>query len=386
MSPSGNDSTCVRGDSGKPCATPAKAWSLAQAGDTIGVADGMYGTSGCTITTGKASDVTFVGTTNAKFPCQWDFSTNVNYHAVVDGISMMQLHTLGNYVTVRNGLVTCSDSSPYTLYTPDGKCSSRISWNGPSSNVTIQNETVGPTYESGACGGNAPNTNGLWGVTGPVLMKNVTFKDARRGCGGNTQHQENIYMADGNSNVTMDGVVFYNGPSSGEVSSPGDGPDSAELFITGTQTNFVLENSYCYGVGNVCVDGASDSNFINSHFRNNVFNLGTLMQHAYPSSFLITDNVYDSCPIGQNGSSGATIRHNLVYGGGSPCNATDTVTSLNLPAIFTNPAAGDFTAKAGSPAIDVGGTTAGDYAGTDKAGVSRYCGAAADAGPYERCP
>ena len=105
MSPSGNDSTCVRGDSSKPCATPAKAWSIAQAGDTVGVADGMYGTGGCTITTGKSSDVTFAGTTNAKFPCQWDFSTNVNYHAVVDGLSLMQLHTLGNYVTVRNGLV-----------------------------------------------------------------------------------------------------------------------------------------------------------------------------------------------------------------------------------------------------------------------------------------
>ena len=256
----------------------------------------------------------------------------------------------------------------------------------PSSNVTVQNETVGPTYESAACGGNAPNTNGLWGVSGPVLMKNVTFKDARRGCGGNQQHQENIYMANGNSNVTMDGVVFYNGPNSGEVTAPGSGPDSAELFITGTQTNFVLQNSYCYGVGNVCIDGASDSNFVNSRFRNNVFNLGVLMQHAYPSSFLITDNVYDTCPIGQNGSSGATIRHNLVYGGGAPCNATDTATSVNLPSIFTNPLAGDFTLKSGSPAIDVGGTTAGDYAVTDKAGASRYCGSAADAGPYERCP
>src|SRR5262249_3326999 len=161
----------------------------------------------------KSSDVTFTGTTSARFACQLDFPDNTDYHAVVDGLSIMQVHVAGNYVTVKNGAITCQDSAPYKLYTPGNKCSSRIALNGPSSNVTFQDLSIGPTYDSGSvCGGNAPNTNGLWGVSGPVLFKNVTFHDARYGC--TAQHTENMYVAGGNSNVTWDGVTFYNGPNS----------------------------------------------------------------------------------------------------------------------------------------------------------------------------
>ena len=393
LSPSGSDSSCVRGDSSHPCATLAGAWAIAQAGDTINVADGMYSGNGCSITTGKASNVTFVGSTNAKFPCQVNLGNvgnSVNLHIVINGLSMEQLHTADNYITVENGLITCSDSAPYILYTPDNKCSSRVSFDAPSSNVLVQDETIGPSYESGACGGNAPNGSAFWGVTGPVTLRRVTFIDSRRGCGGNTQHEENLRVDNFNSNVTLDGVAFRNGPGSGEFVSgstfDGSGPDSAELFITGTQTNFIMENSYCYGAGNVCVDGASDSNFSGaSYFRNNVFYKGTLFQHAYPTTTYFTDNVFQGCPIGQNGSSGGTIRGNVGIGN-SGCNGSDTSTSQTWAQVFTNPVTGDFSLKAGSAAIDAGSDTTGDYAANDGGGVARWCGAASDAGAYERCP
>src|SRR5262249_58111015 len=122
LSPSGSDATCVRGDSSKPCLTPAKAWSIAQADDTIRVGNGDY-TSGCALSGSKSSDVTFTGTTSARFACQLDFPDNTDYHAVVDGLSIMQVHVAGNYVTVKNGAITCQDSAPYKLYTPGNKCS-----------------------------------------------------------------------------------------------------------------------------------------------------------------------------------------------------------------------------------------------------------------------
>jgi len=42
VSTGGNDSTCVRDDSSKPCATFQKAYNLSQCGDTIGVIAGTY--------------------------------------------------------------------------------------------------------------------------------------------------------------------------------------------------------------------------------------------------------------------------------------------------------------------------------------------------------
>src|SRR5262245_28137363 len=42
VSTSGNNSTCVRGDQSKPCLTFARACSIAQAGDTVGVQPGTY--------------------------------------------------------------------------------------------------------------------------------------------------------------------------------------------------------------------------------------------------------------------------------------------------------------------------------------------------------
>jgi hypothetical protein len=42
LSPSGNDSTCIRGDLSKPCASFRRAYEIAQCGDLVQVADGTY--------------------------------------------------------------------------------------------------------------------------------------------------------------------------------------------------------------------------------------------------------------------------------------------------------------------------------------------------------
>src|SRR5579864_1665987 len=53
----GNDSTCIRNDSSKPCATFQKACTIAQGGDIVSVANGSYAPQVVTCT--PSSNITF---------------------------------------------------------------------------------------------------------------------------------------------------------------------------------------------------------------------------------------------------------------------------------------------------------------------------------------
>ena len=177
------------GDGSHPCATPAKAWSIAQAGDTISVADGSY-TSGCALSGDKTATVTFTGSANAKFACLMTFPAGVA-NAVVNGISLYQVQGSSANVTLENGALTCTDSAPYTLYQPDNFCSAWLGLSGGASNWLIQNESIGPSYDSESpCGYPAnPNISRLADVSN-ITFKNVLIHDDRYGC--SSQHTENM--------------------------------------------------------------------------------------------------------------------------------------------------------------------------------------------------
>jgi chitodextrinase len=404
LSPSGSDGSCVRGDSSHPCATPAKAWSIAQPGDTIQVADGFYAT-GCALSGGKSSTVTFTGSPNAKFACLMVFP-NGTANAVVTGISLYQVvdGSSTSNVTIENGAITCTDSAPYTLYAPDNFCSARIGLDG-GSHWLIENESIGPSYDSESpCGSNSPNISRLANVN-DITFKNVVIHDVRYGC--SSQHTENIRIdapGTGTQNITFDGLTIYNGPQSG-LHGQGGGPNSADLFMggPGTLTGLVIQNSVIYGVGNKGIDGADDLQLQNSMVRNNSFALSMVFQcdtshcpSGYPASFKITNNIApdQGCAIGSSlGSSGGFFDHNLWYyngtgGSADTCVASDL--SANGPAIvdsiFSNYAGNDFTLASGSPALDAGSAVSGEYAPVDRAGNTRWCGSALDIGAYERCP
>ena len=399
LSPSGKDATCARASIAKPCATPARAWALAQPGDTIQVADGDY-TSGCTLSGTKASDVTFTGSAAARFICTLGFPSGA-VHAVVNGISLYEVYTSGgSYVTIKNLAITCTDSAPYTLYAPGNKCNARFSLNGSASYWTFNNVVIGPTYDSSLCG-NSGNTNFAPGLSNSTFTR-VTFKDSRyQAACGTGQHTENFYFQGPVSNVTFDSCTFSNGPNSGAVTgtgpADGSGPSSAGLLLTGSFTGLTIRN--CVFVGpRTAIDGTIDATISNSDLINNTLTQGSYFQcdaahcpGGYPTSFRIINNIGadQECMIGPAlGSTGGYFHHNLWYyndtgGTADKCDASDLSENGTgiVNTIFANYANGDFRLAAGSPAINAGDPTT--FAATDHDGVSRPVGAFPDIGAYE---
>ena len=290
-------------------------------------------------------------------------------NAVVNGISLYQVQGSSANVTLENGALTCTDSAPYTLYQPDNFCSAWLGLSGGASNWLIQNESIGPSYDSESpCGYPAnPNISRLADVSN-ITFKNVLIHDDRYGC--SSQHTENMRIdvtGTDTSNITLDGVTFYNGPNSG-LHGQGGGPNSADLFMggPGTLSGLTIQNSVVWGSG-TALDGADDLQIQDSVIRDNSFTSSMYFEYPtapYPSSFKITNNIApdQGCAIGgSHGSSGGYFSHNLWYynsSGGSTDKCAPSDLSVNgtgvVNTIFNGYAGGDFTlAWAALPSMPV---------------------------------
>ena len=66
VSPSGSDSTCVRGDSTHPCASFSGAYAKAVGGDTIQIAAGTYGSQNVNSASKGTTVITFQPASGAR--------------------------------------------------------------------------------------------------------------------------------------------------------------------------------------------------------------------------------------------------------------------------------------------------------------------------------
>jgi hypothetical protein len=382
-----------------PCASFARAFALAPAGATVTVAPGDY-TSCAPIKGSKSDFVTFVGAPGARVLCNLSFQ-GAN-HIELRGVSLYQLGTqASSYLRFRNLAVTCTDSAPYTLYPPGNLCDAHVSLN-QSDHLEFTNVSIGPTYDSSACGGEQTNfASGLSQST----FKSVTFRDARwqgAPCGGpdgsGDQHSENFYVSGGGRAVdglTFDSCRFTNGPTSGKVvngTADGSGPNSASLFLTGPFTRLTIRNCVFDGLGGQpAIDGANDANITSSLVQNNTWTHAVVFQYAtYPSLVFVNNlGAQQGCPVGPDlGSSGGTFSHNLWYfnntgGSADRCGPTDV--TANGPgvvgSIFADYSAGDLHLKRGSLAFGRGDP--GNFSPRDRDGLVRPQGKLPDIGAYE---
>jgi hypothetical protein len=397
LSPTGSDAgRCTQN---APCASFARAFALAPAGATVTVAAGDY--TSCPPVKGSKSDfVTFVGAPGARVVCNLSFQ-GAN-HIELRGIGLYQLGTqASSYLRFRNLAVTCTDSAPYTLYPPGNLCDAHLSLN-QSDHLEFTNVSIGPSYDSSACGGEQPTfASGLSQST----FKSVTFRDARwqgAPCGGpdgsGDQHSENFYLSGGASpvsNVTFDSCRFTNGPTSGKVvngAADGTGPNSASLFLTGVFTGLIIRNCVFDGAGGQpAIDGANDASITNSLVQNNTWTHAVIFQYSsYPSlQFVNNLGSQQSCPVGPLlGSSGGSFSHNLWYfnntgGSADRCGPTDLTANGEgiVGSIFTDFSAGDLHLKRGSPAVGRGDPKS--FSARDRDGLVRPQGKLPDVGAFE---
>ncbi|HEX5395375.1 MAG TPA: dockerin type I domain-containing protein [Candidatus Saccharimonadales bacterium] len=194
MSPSGSDSTCVRGDSGKPCLTINKARSIAQCGDTVSVAGGSYGSQ--SVSGGpncSTNPVIFKTSGSVSFG-----SITLNVAGIrLDGItsaSRMNLNSSCNGCQVYNATI-----QSFTSHGAD--------------NVSFVNNNIGPATPTCNVAQNflwsASDTDGSSGW----LLQGNTFHDFQ--C--DNPHSEALYIANRAGPGLIENNIFTNNGSTSHI-------------------------------------------------------------------------------------------------------------------------------------------------------------------------
>jgi chitodextrinase len=396
VSPSGNDSTCVKGDQSKPCASLNKALSLVQGGDKIQLAGGTYGSPfGCNsanqprnyfqVLQSFSTDVTIGVAAGATviIPCQVNIGDqdtgnggdHIGFDASGGTIKIDGFRANGDYDFLKNVDITCVDGAPYP--TVNGFCSAPI--RGSGNYFTMTGGSVGPTYAGGATGlddssiGYTQPNGQLTGWT----FNGVHFHDARwsdTACSG-ACHTENLYLLSV-SNFTFKNNLFTGcGNSAGIFVTYGLGYayDSKNIQILGNVFN-CFNMDLDIGAGNKSTNVAT--------IAYNDMGGSNLSGGTMTFSSNIAGN--EGCPDLGRSTVQVNYDHNLwKNSGAAKCGTTDVVAAVDP---FVNSAGGDYHLKSGSnPAVDMGNVSDASLANPDYYGQARSCGAP-DAGAAERCP
>lgn len=270
VSTTGNDSTCVRNDSSKPCLSMNKAYAIASPGDKIQLAAGAYGAQ--TILKGSQSQS---GPAVITFQC-------ITVHAcVVSGIDLGQ----------NNGSIT-GDSPSYIAFDGIDVHGSIYNYYNQTTNpqpthITFQNGHVWNLTNSGALialnsldnltiknfeiGPNAPNGDGIeLGIprSGSPSPSNIVF--------------DNLYIHDVFDSCSHVPAAIISAYGSCSGTGYGDNPSGGYDHVDGLQiygaNNFLMQNSRVYDINNgfsvgqgLFMQEANGGKFSNVTIQNNMF-------------------------------------------------------------------------------------------------------------------
>lgn len=397
LSPLGSDSgACTQG---APCASFARAYSVAKAGQVVEVADGYYRNCSKPIAGSKSDFVTFRAASGATPWATCPLTLRAD-HVRFQKLKLAGIYLFGQtqYITLDNVQVTCRDQAPFKLYGPTelapnspGPVSSTGYYcdafvKGTPKHFRMIGGSIGPTLADG-CVGADDNSIGYsapeW-VADDLVFDGVTVHSARfRGkapAGCNTPdvaHTELFYFT-AVSNVTIKNSRFYNGGS------------SADIFITDQNQgivshDIVIENNLFDRSVNMPINV---SNVAGLKVAYNTFPFGGPGWIAAGTNVAIVGNLgaHNLCPAPPGV---ATFSHNVWFfdklsgGSADACGPTDVTVNSNGSNIFARMAPyGDFHLRPGSPALGRGDPK--NFPRRDRAGTCRPQGKLPDAGALER--
>jgi hypothetical protein len=342
------------------CSSISAAFSAASAGDTIVIKNGSYGSQSLS-GSAKSSAVTFYAET---------------YQSVLVGGLSISVDKVNVYGVSGSGTGNSRGSldltSAGTGVLVDGFRGSSIWISGD--HITVQNGEFGNN--------NTDLVNSeldlvkVWNASSYITFKNNIFHDHHQKSSSNdtTYHNDIIQFYPGGSNITIDGNIFYNGPTS-NIQAGG-----------GALNNWIVQNNY-FGDpvdgGNMLAWGQATMGSL--IFRNNVIggSIGFINNES-GGTINISGNIYlssvSACTVQGSPSGGYNV---FPASGGVTCGSNArrcAPTWLNGTPAGTNNY--DIRlAPSDTCAIDHGNPSS--YPSTDFYGNARYAGSAPDAGAYE---
>ena len=415
VSPAGSDSAA--GTSAAPWKTLQKAAGSAAAGDTVVVAAGTYVgfafQPGTTQQGTAAKPITFVANTG-------DYRTSgvvINAIPSVSGVlSPVWLYGSG-YIVVKGFNVT-SNTSKGNFQVAGGSPGCQIischSYGTPYWGVKAGEGSDGLLIQDCLCE-NSAGQHGIYvaGCNGYTIRGNV--------CRNNKADSDGIHtnVEDGGNLINTNGLIENNVCYGNAL---------AGMDLTG-MSNSVVRNNLCYGNGRhaivlqnsnnnatpACHDNVIENNTFDATAGSSAYAIEIAGLSSQPSGSTWTSNcdnttIFNNILLGPSGAGNGAIGllgtqpssfrsdYNVVANVFTKGSSSETLAQWltatgqdahsvvsSATALFTNPSAGDYTLKAGSPAIDAGTASFNGVSAppADITGTSRSKGAGIDIGAYE---
>jgi chitodextrinase len=393
VSTTGSDSTCTRGNQSKPCASFNRAFAVAQAGDSVLVACGTYGPQQLS-GTAKSSAVSFYAETFTQPSSVAEVVTATTCVTVASlDITTSRVHVIGIQAT--NGDVM-QDHAIEELGA-NGALSDVVidGWHGHqaamyATGITMQYSKLGDTNFCGAGYNNDEDALRFWMGNAPSNNDQLLHSVVRNWigppdgqCGKGNGHND-CFQTPGGDNMTFDGNLFYNCPTSNlQVGE----------FSGGVIGSLTIRNNY-FGP----TEGSNSLSIGQGHCGGIVIENNVL---AYPKNGMPTNN---------NGCSGTmTQSRNIYVGSIANCGPSTFNGSYNIFAVSGGTTCGTNAKRcaptwafgtppsngaAWLPDLSASDTcaknsvplTAGAYPAADIYSNSRPAGSAVDAGAYEAGP
>ena len=389
----GSDSTCVRGNQSKPCASFNRAFALAQAGDVVSVACGSYGAQ--TISgAAKASAVSFYAeafeqpATVAEVEAATTCATVASLQITTSRVHVTGVQATGGDVMQDHAIEELGASGALSDVVIDG-------WHGHqagmyATGITIQFSKLGDTNFCGAGYNYDEDALRFWMNNAPSnndqLLRSVVrnWVGPPNGQCGKANGHNDCFQTPGGDKMVFDGNLFYNCPTSNMQVGEFSGGVIGSLIIknnyfgpTEGSNSLSIGQGHC---GGIVIENNVVAYPMNGMPTNNNGCSGTMTQSSNiyvgsvsncgPSTFSGSYNIFPASGGATCGTNAKRCTPSWAHGA-PPSNGTAWLPDLN---------ASDTCAKNYVP------LTGGTFASTDMYGVSRPLGQAVDAGAHEASP